>query len=73
MKLRLPDPNHCPKCSSRGRVIASRNSRGGWKRRRLVCPARQCGWRWTNYETLIHPKRLIPMRIGGNSTKKGMV
>lgn len=51
----LPDPERCPRCKTKGRVIKSRRL-PGWRKRRRKCP--ECGKRWNTYETTINPRRI---------------
>jgi len=56
------DPDLCPRCRARGRVVESRRTIHGYRRRRHACPT--CTTpegdplRWSSWQTMIHPKRL---------------
>jgi hypothetical protein len=52
----LPPPHVCRRGHPGARIIESRPV-AGYIRRRLSCPV--CGLRWSTYETIIHPRRLV--------------
>lgn len=54
-RVTLPDPDRCRACGARGRVIATRGY-AGYRSRRYDCA---CGRRWTSYEILVNPRRLV--------------
>jgi transcriptional regulator NrdR family protein len=49
--LTLHDPERCRVCEQRGKVIDSRVSPRGYRRRRHICLS--CERRWTSYQSLI--------------------
>lgn len=55
-RLRLPDPERCRGCGERGRIVETRGY-AGYRRRRYACLP--CGHRWTSYEMLVNPRRLL--------------
>jgi hypothetical protein len=54
---RLHDPERCPRCQQKGRVIESKVRRRGYRRRVHRCAA--CKVRWRSYQTVIDPRRLF--------------
>lgn len=56
--VKLPDPQKCPRCGTKGKVI---NSRGGtgprWRQRQCASCLDRRGkpYRWNSYETTIDP------------------
>lgn len=56
MRHRLPDPETCPTCRIRGRVVESRRSKLGYRRRRHECGT--CGARWSSWQSVISPTRV---------------
>lgn len=59
MRVRLPDPENCRACAVRGRIVESRKSAHGYRRRRHVCPT--CARRWSTWQSVINPARV---RVG---------
>ena len=53
--IKLPDPEKCRICKTRGRVCDSR-ARPAFRWRRHLCP--KCGFRWSTYQTVLNPRRL---------------
>lgn len=59
--VKLADPERCPLCKKRGRVVNSRNiSHLGYRRRRHKCVT--CKVKWNSFQTLIDPKKLKERR-----------
>lgn len=52
MTVRLRDPELCPKCWQRSRVVNSRTAPMSRKRRRACIV---CRHRWNTFESLINP------------------
>lgn len=52
----LRDPETCRICQARGRVVNSRRSSLGYRRRRHECPI--CLRRWTSWQSLISPRKV---------------
>ena len=59
------EPEACPRCGERGRVVESRRVGGlrrgvGYRRRRHECPG--CRHRWTTYQSVVNPNEPQPLR-----------
>jgi len=51
---RLRDPEKCPKCGDKGRVVESKIRRQGYRRRVHRCGT--CKVSWRSYQTVINPR-----------------
>lgn len=58
--LNLKDPNNCRLCGHPGRVKDSR-ALAQWRRRRHHCTNPKCSHRWTSYQLMINPRRVMPV------------
>lgn len=64
-RIRLPDPELCRHCHTRGRVIKSH--RGiGYRRRRHECQT--CRHRWSSWQMIVSPRNLFVVRAAVPST-----
>ena len=56
--MRLPNPEHCPKCGAESVVADTRLTVHGYRYRRRKCVTVTCLTRWNTYETLLNPRHL---------------
>lgn len=61
-KKKLMDPDLCPKCRLRGKVIDSRNIGAGARRRRHKC-RKKSHPRWTTWQTFVKPSMLTKFAL----------
>lgn len=52
----LHDPERCPNCQGRGRVVESRHE-GNYRRRRKKCDV--CAFSWSTYESVLNVQPVI--------------
>jgi hypothetical protein len=60
MASQLLDPERCSKCGGGARIYKSYRARG-YRLRRHKC--RECGERWTSYQSRMDPKRRVTVKV----------
>lgn len=55
---KLRDPENCPKCGKKARVVESKKRRSGYRRRLHRCG--ECRVSWPSFQTTIDPRRISP-------------